>query len=213
MSDLCRSTKFRSNNFIRVVWEDILKPPATIVGKYRFRGADRGRNNPLLPELGKAGTLYARTTPDLHPFPESLPDVGTIFDVLLRRDEYKPHPSVISSSLFAMAVLITHSVFQSDHDDPNINLTSSYLDLSPIYGNNAEEQMKVRTGIQGEIHPDVLSSNRIFLMSPGAVALAIVFARNHKWIARKLVEVISEGMLLDPAFSTVSAGCEPSDFH
>lgn len=88
---------------VRILWEDIPKPPATLVGKYRFREADGGHNNPFLPELGKAGTPYARTTPNLHPFPESLPDVGVIFDSLMRRDGFKPHPSGISSSLFAMA--------------------------------------------------------------------------------------------------------------
>lgn len=95
--------------------------------------------------------------------------------------------------LFAMAVLITHSIFVTDHEDLNMNHASSYLDLSPIYGNNQAEQDKIRTHVQGEIYPDVLSSNRLFLMSPGAVALGLVFSRNHNWIAKKLVEVNQNG--------------------
>lgn len=35
--------------------------------------------------------------------------------------------------LFAFANLIIHSIFQSNHQDPDINDASSYLDLSPVY--------------------------------------------------------------------------------
>lgn len=178
---------------VRVLWDDIPKPPATLVGQYQYREADGSKNNPFIPELGAAGQPYARTTPNLHPFPESLPDVATVFDSLMRRDKFVPHPSGISSMLFAMAVLITHSIFVTDHEDLNMNHASSYLDLSPIYGNNQAEQDKIRTHVQGEIYPDVLSSNRLFLMSPGAVALGLVFSRNHNWIAKKLVEVNQNG--------------------
>lgn len=90
-------------------------------------------------------------------------------------------------------MLITHSIFVTDHEDLNMNHASSYLDLSPIYGNNQAEQDKIRTHVQGEIFPDVLSSNRLFLMSPGAVALGLLFSRNHNWIAKKLVEVNQNG--------------------
>ncbi|KAG0665214.1 hypothetical protein C6P46_000313 [Rhodotorula mucilaginosa] len=181
------------NLFIRVLWDDIPKPPATLVGQYQYREADGSKNNPFIPELGAARQPYARTTPNLHPFPENLPDVATVFDSLMRRDKFVPHPSGISSMLFAMAVLITHSIFVTDHEDLNMNHASSYLDLSPIYGNNQAEQDKIRTHVQGEIYPDVLSSNRLFLMSPGAVALGLVFSRNHNWIAKKLVEVNQNG--------------------
>ena len=130
-------------NIVRILWEDIPKPPATLVGKYQAREADGSHNNPFLPDLGKAGMPYARTTPNMHPFPENLPEVGDIFDALMRRDKFVPHPSGISSLLFGFAVLITHSIFTTSHEDLTINQASSYLDLSPIYGNNGEEQSRV----------------------------------------------------------------------
>lgn len=51
----------------------------------------------------------------------------------MSRDKFEPHPSGISSMLFAFANLIIHSIFQSNHQDPDINDASSYLDLSPVY--------------------------------------------------------------------------------
>lgn len=87
---------------VRVLWDDIPKPPATLVGQYQYREADGSKNNPFIPELGAARQPYARMTPNLHPFPENLPDVATVFDSLMRRDKFVPHPSGISSMLFAM---------------------------------------------------------------------------------------------------------------
>jgi hypothetical protein len=47
------------------------------------------------------------------------------------------HPSGNSSLTFAFATLVTHSIFCSDPSDWTINATSSYLDLSPLYGISA----------------------------------------------------------------------------
>ncbi|TNY17238.1 heme peroxidase, partial [Rhodotorula diobovata] len=93
------------------------------------------------------------------------------------------------SLLFGFAQLIVHSIFQTDTATGEINEASSYLDLSPVYGNNLDEQLTVRTGVQGLIHPDAVASKRIYLVSPSCVALAILFARNHNDIARRLVDV------------------------
>jgi hypothetical protein len=97
---------------------------------------------------------YARSVAPIHPLPQNLPDCGTIFDALHKRDKYVPHPSGISSMLFCFATCIIHSCFESRRADPNINGASSYLDLSIVYGNNAEELKKVRTFERGHIHPD-----------------------------------------------------------
>ncbi|GAA6055298.1 hypothetical protein JCM3770_004827 [Rhodotorula araucariae] len=177
------------NGFLSILWNDIPKPPATLVGEYRYRTADGGKNNIFLPDLGRSNMPYARSVPNIHAFPENMPDVGVVFDTLLKRDHFEPHPSGISSLLFGFAQLITHSIFNTNHEDPSINLASSYLDLSPVYGNNAEEQSRVRTGQQGLIYPDVVASKRIFLLSPSCVALAVIFSRNHNWIAHRLVEI------------------------
>ncbi|GAA6043896.1 hypothetical protein JCM8097_004294 [Rhodosporidiobolus ruineniae] len=182
------------NTFIRLLWRDLPKPPTSFVGEAKFRSANGSGNSLFMPQLGAAGQPYARNVAPVHPMPENLPDVGTVFDALLKRDEFTPHPSGISSLLFAFATLITHSCFQTNREDASINDASSYLDLAPVYGNNMEQQSKIRTGYQGEIHPDAVASQRLFLMPPATVALAIVFSRNHNYITRKLVEVNQNGM-------------------
>lgn len=47
-------------------------------------------NNVLMPNLGKAGMLYARTVQNKHPFAvNTLPDPGLIFDTLLNAREVR----------------------------------------------------------------------------------------------------------------------------
>ncbi|BGP16827.1 hypothetical protein JCM10213_004674 [Rhodosporidiobolus nylandii] len=181
------------NQFIRLLWNDLQHPPVSFVGDSRYRSADGSGNNLFMPTLGAAGQPYARTVSAVHPQPDRLPEPSVVFDVLMKRREFTPHPSGISSLLFAFATLITHSCFNTNREDPNINDASSYLDLSPLYGNNEEELAKIRTYYQGEIHEDVVASQRLFLMPPATIALALVFSRNHNWIVRKLVEVNQHG--------------------
>lgn len=51
---------------------------------YAFRSADGAGNNPLFPNLGRAGMPYARSVQGKHPFaPNTLPDPGVVFDSLL----------------------------------------------------------------------------------------------------------------------------------
>lgn len=46
--------------------------------------------------------------------------------------------------MFSFAALVIHSVFRTDHRNPNINLTSGYVDLAPLYGNDQATQDKVQ---------------------------------------------------------------------
>ena len=60
---------------------------------YVFRSADGSDYNVLWPSLGKAGMPYARTVASTHPLPRSsLPDASLVFDMLLKRDAFEPHP-------------------------------------------------------------------------------------------------------------------------
>ncbi|GAA5936600.1 peroxidase/cytochrome P450 family protein [Sporobolomyces koalae] len=177
------------NAFIRLLWNDLQHPPVTFVGKSKYRSADGSGNNFFNPRLGAAGEPYARSVVPAHPMPQQLPDNGTVWDTLMKRDEFVPHPSGISSLLFAFATCITHSCFNTNLNDRNINDASSYLDLSPLYGNNQEEQNKVRTMKDGKLHDDVVASQRLFLMAPPTCALMMVFSRNHNWIVDKLMEI------------------------
>lgn len=51
----------------------------------------------------------------------------------------------MSALMFSFAALVIHSVFRSDHTPgrQHINMTSGYVDLAPLYGNDQEMQNKV----------------------------------------------------------------------
>ncbi|KAK4706087.1 linoleate 10R-lipoxygenase, partial [Phenoliferia sp. Uapishka_3] len=81
-------------------------------------------------------------------------------------------------------------------DNPDLGKSgtpSSYLDLSPLYGNNQTEQNTVRSFEQGELWPDCWASDRLGLMPPHVAALLVVFSRNHNFIARKLFSINEAG--------------------
>jgi len=51
--------------------------------------------------------------------------------------------------MFSFAALVVHSLFRTDHTPGrgHINMTSSYLDLAPLYGNDQATQDKVSDSI------------------------------------------------------------------
>lgn len=160
---------------------------STVVGErsvsYAFRSADGANYNVLFPSLGQAGQPYARSVSSTHvqTFP-SLPDPGILFERLLRRcnDDFVPHPGGLSSLFFAFANLIIHSIFNTNASDWTINDTSSYLDLSIVYGSNTEqvESMRKKDGT-GKIWEDAFADGRLLSMPPSVCALAVLFSRHH----------------------------------
>lgn len=62
-----------------------------------------------------------------------------------------------------------------------INNTTSYLDLSPLYGTNLSEQNMVRNKAEGRglLWNDAFAEDRLVLVPPAASALLVVFSRNH----------------------------------
>ena len=70
--------------------------------------------------------------------------------------------------------------------DFNINLTSSYLDLSPLYGRNADELKDMRQFKDGLIKPDCFSSKRVMGFPPGVGVFLIMFNRFHNYVAGNL---------------------------
>ncbi|KAG6826258.1 hypothetical protein H0H92_000522, partial [Tricholoma furcatifolium] len=162
---------------------------------YAFRSADGSNYNPLIPSLGKAGSPYALSVPPVHIVPKhELPDPGLVFDQVLRRKEFIPHPGGISSLFFAFADLVIHSIFDTDHHDPRFNKTSSYLDLSILYGNceNDVDQVRRKDGT-GRLWDDVFSDARLLLMPPASCALLVLLNRNHNYIAEKLLDINENG--------------------
>ncbi|KAI5117535.1 hypothetical protein M0805_004768 [Coniferiporia weirii] len=180
-----------NNEVIAVLYDTLPHPPATFLGS-KFRTADGSGNNPLQPELGKAGTSYARSVQGKHPLPENaLPDPGLVFDTLLKARDFKEHPGRNSSLTFAYASIVTHSLFNTDPADWTKNRTSSYLDLSPLYGYNQLLQDQVRDKEQGRglLYPDTYSEDRLGFVPPAASALLVIFSRNHNYVANMLLQI------------------------
>ena len=148
--------------------------------KYAFRIADGSYNNVLFPSLGKAGTPYARSVPSSRLSTSALPDPGLVFDTLLKRDKFVPHPGGISSLFFAFADLVIHSIFHTNPRDWRINNASSYLDLSILYGSNDAQVDSVRRKDgSGKLWDDVFADSRLLLMPPATCALLVLLNRNH----------------------------------
>lgn len=190
------------NKIVELLYNDLGHPPATSIGNaYAWRTADGSHNNIDLPNMGKAGTPYARSVQQTHPVPKNqLPDPGLIFDTLLKREGFVKHPAGLSSMMFSFAALVIHSVFRTSHRDVNINETSSYVDLSPLYGHNqeAQNQVRVRDGY-GLLKPDVFAEDRLLLLPPAVCAILVLFNRNHNYIARKLLAINERGTYVDPS--------------
>ncbi|KAI6149466.1 heme peroxidase [Pisolithus tinctorius] len=186
---------------IKTLYYDLAHPPSTFIGEYAFRTADGSNNNPDQPDMGKAGTPYARSVQQANPLPRNqMPDAGLVFDTLLRRDEFRKHPAGLSSLMFAFAALVIHSVFRTDHKRPEINLTSGYVDLAPLYGNDQATQDKVRDKKgRGLLHPDAFAEDRLLLLPPAVCVLLVLFNRNHNYIARRLLEINERGTWSDPS--------------
>ncbi|KAJ6544684.1 hypothetical protein DFH09DRAFT_1088549, partial [Mycena vulgaris] len=78
----------------------------------------------------------------------------------------------------------------SDLHDWSINNTSSYLDLSPLYGTNQSAQDLVRNKGEGWglLHPDTFSKDRFAFPPPTASALLVILSRNHNYVADMLLK-------------------------
>lgn len=193
------------NKIIKLLYNDLTHPASTSIGpKHAWRSADGSGNNPDLPDMGKAGTPYSRSVQQTHPLPKNqLPDAGLVFDTLLKRERFVNHPAGLSSLMFAFATNVIHSVFRTSHYDVNINETSSYVDLAPLYGHNQHVQEKVRAynGL-GYLHPDTFGEDRLLLLPPAVCTILVLFNRNHNYIAKKLFEINERGTFTDPALLT-----------
>lgn len=185
-----------SEAFIKMLYNDLPHPPATVAGPTaRYRRHDGGNNNPWNPEMGKAGTPYSRSVPPMKPKGPNLPDPELVFEQLLKRKgPYREHPSGLNRLFFSFATIVIHECFQTSRNPktPWINETSSYVDLSTLYGNTEKEQVRVRTYNNGKIYPDSIASERIMLMPPGVIAVLVMFSRNHNSIAESLLSINEE---------------------
>ncbi|KAK4194347.1 putative linoleate diol synthase [Triangularia verruculosa] len=190
-----------TDGLITQLWNSLDHPPVTpLSSEFRYRSADGSGNNINHPELGAANRPYARTVPPLTFQNPSQPDPSTVFDTLMvRGDTFQPHPQGISSMMFYLGTLIIHDCFQTSSSDYNINLTSSYLDLSPLYGRNETEQKAMRTFENGLIKPDCFSSKRILGFPPGCSVFLIMFNRFHNYVVTQLAKINENGRFDKPS--------------
>ncbi|WEW59149.1 hypothetical protein PRK78_004618 [Emydomyces testavorans] len=139
-------------------------------------------------QLGAANTPYARSIIPSTVQLGALPDPGIIFDSIYAREKFKPHPNGVSSE----------DLFQTDHRDPNISQTSSYLDLSTLYGDNQEEQDQMRTFKDGKLKPDCFSEPRLLALPPACSVILVMLNRFHNYAAEQLAHINEGGRFNKP---------------
>ena len=189
-----------TNSFLTKLWGDLNHPPlSSLANELRYRAADGSNNNPFLPRLGAAGSPYARTVSPQSMQPATLPDAGLIFDSVMKRKSFRPHPNKISSVLFYFATIITHDLFKTSARAPQNSGTSSYLDLGPLYGSSEEEQSQIRTFRDGKIKPDSFCESRILSMPPGAGIILIMFNRFHNEAVEQLATINEQHRFTKPS--------------
>jgi hypothetical protein len=188
------AASFLTHNMLDKLWTNLQHPPMSYMGDaWRYRMADGSHNNILYPDLGKAGSYYARSVVPTRAPSAALPDPGDVFDLLFAREgAAKEHPAKFSSVAISLATVIIHDIFRTDDADHNKVASSSYLDLGPLYGHNQAMQDKVRAFRDGKLKPDAFAEPRILGQPPGVGALLVAFNRFHNYIATQLAE-INEG--------------------
>jgi hypothetical protein len=95
-------------------------------------------------------------------------------------------------------------LFRTSHDDPNISMTSSYLDLSPLYGSNQDEQNMMRTFKDGKIKPDCFNESRLSAFPPGVGVLLLCFNRFHNYVVEQLASINEGGKFTVPDKASVA---------
>lgn len=207
-----------THTFLKQLWDDLEHPPQSYLGEmYQYRSADGSNNSLLHPKLGAAGTPYARTLKPSTMQTPARPDPGVVFDSIMTRKHAEKHPNGISSMLFYLASIIIHDCFRSSHDDVSVSLTSSYLDLSPLYGSNQDEQDMMRLKVDGKkvdgkIKPDCFSEARLLFFPPGVGVMLIMFNRFHNYVVENLALVNEQGRFTKPpAKAPEATGVEKDD--
>ncbi|PLN76109.1 heme peroxidase [Aspergillus taichungensis] len=195
-----------TDEFVKTLWNTLQHPPLSSLGDdFKYRAADGSNNNVMYPRLGAAGSHYARSVTPQHQRLSVLPDPGLIFDTVLARDgPARKHPTGVSANLFYLATIIIHDLFHTDENDGTRLMNSSYLDLGPLYGHNAEQQARVRTLKDGRLKNDTYAEQRLLSQPPGVSALLIAFNRFHNYVVGEMALINEAGR-----FSLPAAGLNP----
>lgn len=196
------TSKTITSDFVTTLWKDLDHPPQDLMAEeFDFRQPDGSKNSIQYPHIGAAGMPYARTVAPQTLKQGAMPDPGVLFDSVMARKDLKgmEHPNRISSMLFYLASIIIHDAFKTNRQNYNISDTSSYLDLSPLYGSTWAEQKRMRTMQDGKIKPDCFSETRLLTFPPGVGALLIMFNRYHNYVVEQLALINEDGRFTENA--------------
>ncbi|KAI1159060.1 heme peroxidase [Nemania serpens] len=186
---------------VRSKYDAMLHPPLTYLGDcFQYRTVDGKFNSALNPHLGQAGAPYAKTVPSKAAPLGALPDPSDIFDRLMSRDCIRQSKSGLSSMLIYHATIIIHDIFRTNDNDKNISDSSSYLDLSPLYGYTMELQRKVRDDRYklGLLKPDTFAEDRLLRQPPGVCIILVMYNRYHNYAAAQLRRINENGRFSIP---------------
>ncbi|KAF5227413.1 hypothetical protein FAUST_11784 [Fusarium austroamericanum] len=189
------------NSQVKKKYDVMLHPPLTYLGDaFQYRTADGKFNSALNPHLGQAGAPYAKTVPSTTAPLGALPDPSDIFDKLMARDKGRQSKSGFSSMLIYHATIIIHDIFRTNDNDKNISDSSSYLDLSPLYGYTDEMVRKVRDDKYGFglLKPDTFAEDRLLRQPPGVCIILVMYNRYHNYAARQLYRINENGRFRVP---------------
>lgn len=167
-----REALIQSN--VKSKYDRMLHLPLTYLrDAFQYRSADKLNN--VMSRLGQAGAPYAKTFPSKTHQLEALPDPGDFFDHVMAHTKDRPSPSGLSSMLIYHATIIIHDIFRTNNNDKNISDSSSYLNLSPLYGYTMEMQRKIREDkCEFELlKPDTFAEDRL-LRQPSSVCIMLV---------------------------------------
>lgn len=135
----------------------------------------------------------------------------------MARGEFKRNGNNVSSILWYWATIVIHGasvlpymaewpalmpgtdLFWTNLQDGNINESSSYLDLAPLYGHNEEGLNSIRTFQDGMIKPDAFADKRLIANPPGVCVLLIMFNRFHNHVAANLAKINENNRFPKPA--------------
>ncbi|KAK3322736.1 heme peroxidase [Apodospora peruviana] len=168
--------------------------PQSPDGIFQYRMPDGSYNNILNPNLGKAGTPYAKSVRPEKRLHGVKPDPGLLFDLLMARDDkhFQENEGGISSMFFYHASIIIHDIFRTSRTDQNKSDTSSYLDLAPLYGSSLKDQLEIRTMKEGLLKPDTFHEKRLLGQPAGVNVMLVLYSRFHNYVADILLK-INEG--------------------
>ena len=107
----------------------------------------------------------------------------------------KGYPYPNSSGHTDSLLLTRPDIFRTNDKDKNISDSSSYLDLSPLYGYTNEMQRKVRDGKYklGLLKPDTFAEDRLLRQPPGVCIMLVMYNRYHNYAATQLRRINENG--------------------